>query len=146
MNWNIAEQLPDDNNCREEFESIMTLFMESMVNEMSMTESLHKITFKAFETVQRLHKGYGPGKLSPALHYSNALVKVLSTNAEIEADVLSFRSNLLRLIGIGEFSDLAVWKENITTYILNEVICKACNHCRDIDLLKDKDRAMINET
>lgn len=52
---------------------------------------------------------------------------------------------MLRLIGLGEFSDLAEWKETISTYILNEVICKACNHCRDIDLCKDKDRAMVNE-
>lgn len=55
------------------------------------------------------------------------------------------RRNLLRLIGIGEFSDLAIWRESTDTYILNEVICKACNHCRDVDLCKDKDRARVNE-
>lgn len=52
---------------------------------------------------------------------------------------------MLRLIGIGEFSDLAVWRDTVTTYILNEVICKACNHCRDVDLCKDKDRALVND-
>lgn len=145
MNFNIAEQLPEERNCRGEFEDVMTTFLESLVNEASMADSLHKITFKAFEAVQRLHKGYAPGKVSPALHFCNALVKVFSTNKEVEAEVLSLRSNMLRLIGVGEFSDLAAWKENVTTYILNEVICKACNHCRDIDLLKDKDRAMVND-
>lgn len=49
---------------------------------------------------------------------------------------------MLRLIGIGEFSDLAVWKEPMNSYVLNEVICKACNHCRDLDLLKDKNKAL----
>lgn len=49
---------------------------------------------------------------------------------------------MLRLIGIGEFSDLAVWKESTGGFILNEVICKACNHCRDLDLVKDKDKAL----
>lgn len=53
---------------------------------------------------------------------------------------------MLRLIGVGEFSDLAQWQEQVHTYILNEVICKACNQCRDIDLCKDKDRATINNT
>lgn len=52
---------------------------------------------------------------------------------------------MLRLMGVGEFSNLAVWKDTSDTYILNEVICQACNHCRDIDLCKDKDRATVNE-
>lgn len=49
---------------------------------------------------------------------------------------------MLRLIGFGEFSDKAVWKDPIQSYVLNEVICKACNHCRDVDLIKDKDKAL----
>lgn len=52
---------------------------------------------------------------------------------------------MLRLVGLGEFSDLAKWQEKIHTYVLNEVICKACNQCRDIDLCKDKDRATVND-
>lgn len=52
---------------------------------------------------------------------------------------------MLRLLGIGEFSDMAVWTDTSDTYILNEVICQACNHCRDIDLCKDKDRASLND-
>lgn len=55
---------------------------------------------------------------------------------------MSLRRNMLRLIGVGEFSDSAVWTDNLTSYLLTEVICKACNHCRDVDLLKDKDKAM----
>lgn len=46
------------------------------------------------------------------------------------------------MIGIGEFSDLAVWTESKGGFVLNEVICKACNHCRDLDLIKDKDKAL----
>lgn len=49
---------------------------------------------------------------------------------------------MLRLIGIGEFSDKATWVDPMNSYILTEVICKACNHCRDIDLVKDKDKAL----
>lgn len=52
---------------------------------------------------------------------------------------------MLRLIGLGEFSDLAKWQEKVHTFVLYEVICKACNQCRDIDLCKDKDRATVND-
>lgn len=52
---------------------------------------------------------------------------------------------MLRLIGLGEFNDLATWKDTVQTYVLNEVICKACNQCRDIDLCKDRDRATVND-
>lgn len=59
--------------------------------------------------------------------------------------IQSFRRNMLRLIGLGEFNDLATWKDTVQTYVLNEVICKACNQCRDIDLCKDRDRATVND-
>lgn len=59
--------------------------------------------------------------------------------------IQSLRRNMLRLVGLGEFSDLAVWEDTSHTYVLNEVICKACNQCRDIDLCKDKDRAQVND-
>ena len=45
-------------------------------------------------------------------------------------------------MGIGEFSDKAIWVDKGKSYILTEMICQACNHCRDIDLIKDKNRAM----
>lgn len=48
---------------------------------------------------------------------------------------------MLRLIGMGEFNDKAIWVDPMNSYVLTEVICKACNHCRDIDLIKDKDKA-----
>lgn len=49
---------------------------------------------------------------------------------------------MLLLVGIGDFSDKAVWKDAQKTYVLSEVICQACNHCRDVDLCKDNHRAM----
>ena len=44
---------------------------------------------------------------------------------------------MLKLIGVGEFSDNADWKDPCISFILPEVICKQCNYCRDIDLCKD---------
>ncbi|KOB59581.1 DNA polymerase epsilon [Operophtera brumata] len=52
-------------------------------------------------------------------------------------DVTLLRRNLLRLIGVGEFSSKAEWREPCNTCVLSEVICKVCNHCRDLDLCRD---------
>lgn len=42
---------------------------------------------------------------------------------------------------IGEFSEIAVWKDPTVSYIVPQIICKACNHCRDIDLGRDQYRS-----
>lgn len=166
MNWNIAEQLPEEGNCRAEFEAVLKLFMDAMVNTNSVKEAIEAITMYAYEIVQRLHKGYGPGRVSPGTQFCNALIEVLSNMKDVDDEVSyistnvfsyisteivvffqiqSLRRNMLRLIGLGEFSDLAKWQDKVHTYVLNEVICKACNQCRDIDLCKDKDRATVND-
>lgn len=164
MIWNIAEQLTEGGNCRAEFETLLKMFVDALIVSPSLKQALNDITLYAYEIIQRLHRGYGPGKVSPATQFSNALIKVLGNIKDVEDEVMSyyltfmqqqlmpvsfqiqsFRRNMLRLIGLGEFSDLAVWKDISYTFILNEVICKACNQCRDVDLCKDKDRATVND-
>lgn len=44
-------------------------------------------------------------------------------------------------LGIGEFSDKAIWRDPTISYIIPQVICKSCNHCRDIDLGRDQHRS-----
>ena len=63
----------------------------------------------------------------------------------IEEEVLRLKCNLLRLIGIGQFSDEAEWKDPCMSFILPEVACLECNHIRDIDLCKDKFREEVNK-
>lgn len=87
MNWNIAEQLTEERNCRAEFEAIITMFIDSLVNQSTAADALGAMSFQVYEIVQRLHKGYAPGKISPALQFCNALVKVLSTIGSIEEEV-----------------------------------------------------------
>lgn len=70
----------------------------------------------------------------------------MSVDCSIEEEVKNLRRNMLRLVGVAEFSDMASWKDPISSYILSEVICKACNHCRDLDLCKDKYRALKDGT
>ncbi|KAG8226585.1 hypothetical protein J437_LFUL007277 [Ladona fulva] len=74
---------------------------------------------------------------SPALGFVKAVCKVLSLDASVSEEVARLRRNMLRLIGIGEFSTEAEWHDPCVSFILPEVICRACNHCRDIDLCKD---------
>ncbi|CAN7982572.1 unnamed protein product [Ixodes hexagonus] len=74
---------------------------------------------------------------SPALEFVKAVCQVLSLDGNITDEVTKLRRDLLRLIGVGEFSDQAMWKDPCLSFILTEVICKACNNCRDLDLCKD---------
>ncbi|XP_024876270.1 DNA polymerase epsilon catalytic subunit A [Temnothorax curvispinosus] len=77
-------------------------------------------------------------KINPALELIKAVCKVLSLDKEVEHEVHDLKSNLLRLIGVGSYGDNVEWKEPCISLILPEVICKACNHTRDIDLCKDQ--------
>ncbi|KAL1117393.1 hypothetical protein AAG570_004719, partial [Ranatra chinensis] len=76
-----------------------------------------------------------------ALEFVKAVCKVLSLDTSVEEEVARLRRNMLRLIGVGEFSDLAEWTPPSVSLVLPEVICRACNHCRDIDLVTDNHRA-----
>lgn len=140
LNWNIGDYLPEE--CQEYFETILTHFMQNIAEQFSPIQSLQKISHYAYNAVEKLNKNYGKGKNGPALQFINALCKILFINQNIVEETGALRRNMLRLIGIGEFSDMAVWKDPLNSYILNEVFCKACNHCRDIDLCRDKDVAL----
>lgn len=85
------------------------------------------------------------GLINPALEFIKAVCKILSLDPSIEVEVMDLRKNMLKLIKIGAFSDDAEWKEPCISFTLPEVICKACNHCRDIDLCKDSFRTMEND-
>lgn len=142
LNWTIGEHLPDENDCREKFETLLTLFMQSLAEGKDTRQAIKEISHPAFDFVSKLHKNYGKGRPSPGLDLTRAVVKALSVDKGLTDDVNELRRNMLRLVGIGEFSDLAEWKDPSDTYTIAEVICKACNHCRDLDLCKDKHRAM----
>jgi DNA polymerase epsilon subunit 1 len=73
----------------------------------------------------------------PALEFIKAIYRVLSLDKAIEDEAYKLRRNMLKLIGIGEFSWEAEWRDPCVSLVLPEVICKVCNECRDIDLCKD---------
>ncbi|XP_037818567.1 DNA polymerase epsilon catalytic subunit 1 [Lucilia sericata] len=142
LNWTISEHLPEENECREKFEALLTLFMQSLAERKTTQQAIKDISHAAFDFIIKLHKNYGKGKHSPGLDLIRTLIKVLSVDKGLLEDINELRRNMLRLVGVGEFSDLAEWKDPCDSYTISEVICKACNHCRDLDLCKDKHRAM----
>lgn len=106
-----------------------------------------KLPEKIFTIEEKPYLDFGDTesiKINPALELIKSICKVLSLDKEVEDEVHTLQRNLLRLIGVGNFSDKAEWKDPCFSFVLPEVICKACNHTRDIDLCKDNDRAFEN--
>lgn len=85
MNWNISEQLPEG-ACREYFDTILTLFMESLAEKKSPAEAIQTISHSAFDAVQKMQKNRVQG-MPAALDFTNALCKILSVNRSIDDEV-----------------------------------------------------------
>lgn len=64
-------------------------------------------------------------------------LQVLALDSNITIQVTKLKRDLLKLIGVGEFSPEATFRDPCLTYVLPEMICKQCNHIRDLDLCRD---------
>lgn len=91
MNWNIAEQLPEEGQCRADFDTITETFMNMMVNNSNAAENVSRLGIKTYEIVQRLHKHCAPGKESPGLYFCNAVCKVLSIINGVDSEVINYQ-------------------------------------------------------
>ncbi|XP_031567678.1 DNA polymerase epsilon catalytic subunit A-like [Actinia tenebrosa] len=74
---------------------------------------------------------------NPALEFVKYICKVLSLDPNTLHQVNKLRRDLLKLIGVGEFSEEAAFKDPCLSFVLPEVICQFCNACRDLDLCRD---------
>lgn len=74
---------------------------------------------------------------SPALEFVKSVIKVISLDSNVTLQTNKLKRDLLRLIGFGEFSPCSHFKDPCLSYVLPEVICKTCNHVRDVDLCRD---------
>nr|CAD7589120.1 unnamed protein product [Timema genevievae] len=118
MNWNLVEYLPNVGGCRDNFKAVIAGYISAVY----------------------LHLKETGIQVTPA-----RVRRVLSLDSSVNDEVMHIRRNMLRLINIGEFNELAEWRDPCISFVLPEVICKACNHCRDIDLCKDNHRAIEND-
>ncbi|XP_037367272.1 DNA polymerase epsilon catalytic subunit A [Talpa occidentalis] len=71
---------------------------------------------------------------NPALEFVKYVCKVLSLDTNITNQVNKLKRDLLRLVGVGEFSPEAQFRDPCRSCVLPEVICPSCNFCRDLDL------------
>lgn len=142
MNWNICETLPEEGKCGEKLEQFLTLYIEQLADGTEPSKALKILSHQAFDIVMKMHQSSGRRKDGPAVEFIKTIHKILEVDASLADERDSLNKNLLKLVGVGEFSDRAIWQEKEKSYILTEVICQACNHCRDLDLLKDRHRAL----
>ncbi|XP_023014693.2 DNA polymerase epsilon catalytic subunit 1 [Leptinotarsa decemlineata] len=117
-----------------QYEDVIDFAKNLLAGELSQT--LFQLTEKINSRLQPL-----PDGTSAALEFVKAICHILSLDSAVKDAVDELKSNLLRLIGVGEFSEKAVWKDPTVSYIIPQIICKACNHCRDIDLGRDQHRS-----
>lgn len=106
-----------------------------------------------------------PDGSSPALDFVTSVCHVLGLDPAVREAVYNLKCNLLRLlgkrpgqsgeeanratsfrlqfviVGVGEFASEAVWKDRAVCYVIPQLICKVCNHCRDVDLGRDPFRS-----
>lgn len=90
-----------------------------------------------------VHPGSHLKLTNPALEFSKDVCKVLSLNGHLGDTVMKLRRDLLRIVGVREFSDEAEWKDPCLSFVLTEVICKSCNTCSNIDLCREQ--YVVNE-
>ncbi|KAB0803610.1 hypothetical protein PPYR_00580 [Photinus pyralis] len=104
-----------------------------------------EVSQNLFRIVERIFNRL-PAKIddcSPALEFVNAICHVLDLDPAVHDEVYNLKCNLLKLIGVGEFSEKAVWIDRTVSFVVPQIICKACNHCRDLDLGRDPHRSDV---
>ncbi|CAK1550449.1 unnamed protein product [Leptosia nina] len=162
MQWNLSNFLPGA--VREYFCAAIAGFVSAAHTQADQLETLlaTEMSQKLFQITEKIKSRMPTLKLSelesqpglktevlegtsPVLLFVNAICKVFSLDEALEDKVTLLRRNLLRLIGVGEFSPLAEWREASASCVLCEVICKVCNHCRDLDLCLDTHRSVHAE-
>ncbi|XP_072929758.1 DNA polymerase epsilon catalytic subunit 1 isoform X2 [Epargyreus clarus] len=162
MQWSLAQQLP--RGVREQFaaaaagllaasrrpERLPALLAGEMAQKLfQMTEKINSRmpTLRAadMEPQPGLRAGALGPLATPALLFVNAVCKVFSLNESLEEEVTLLRRNLLRLVGVGEFHPAAEWRDVVGSCTLCELICRVCNHCRDLDLCRDPHRTVLND-
>ncbi|KAJ1679728.1 DNA polymerase epsilon catalytic subunit, partial [Spiromyces aspiralis] len=90
--------------------------------------------------IPELHTG------DAALEFVKAVVAVLSLESDAEFHVRILRRNLLSLLNVGEFSQMAFFQNPCQRLVLPQVVCDYCNYCRDVDFCQDADLSRPSAT
>jgi len=74
---------------------------------------------------------------TPALAYVKNICHVFSLDSTVTGEVMVLRRQLLKMVHAKEFSTESEWKEPCLSLVLPDVICSACQDCKDLDLCRD---------
>eukprot|EP00607_Mallomonas_marina_P007635 CAMPEP_0182422970 /NCGR_PEP_ID=MMETSP1167-20130531/8824_1 /TAXON_ID=2988 /ORGANISM="Mallomonas Sp, Strain CCMP3275" /LENGTH=248 /DNA_ID=CAMNT_0024601511 /DNA_START=174 /DNA_END=920 /DNA_ORIENTATION=+ len=91
------------------------------------------------ELIGHTDKRYNNTHTPVALQFALSLCQVLSLDENTVDETEALKRTLLAQLGVREFSTVAEekeWKDNSLSLCLTDIICKSCNQCRDIDLLR----------
>ena len=74
---------------------------------------------------------------SPALQFVTTVTHILALDKQNMIPVHNLRRDLLKLLGIDDFSPEAVFRDPAPSFILQDLICDFCAHPHNLDLLRD---------
>ena len=75
---------------------------------------------------------------NPALEFIKTVCVVLSLDAQVADQVNILKKNLLALVKANEFADEATFRNPCLSFRMNEVFCRYCSLCQDVDLCRDE--------
>lgn len=132
-------QTPDSPGSKVEEENIVTFSQKLISGEM--TEQLMRLTQKIYK---RLTDEDFPTQLGcryklrcPALEFVKYITKALSLDKNIMSQCNKLKKDLLKIVNVREFSDEAQYTDPSLSFVVPQMICMKCNHCRDVDLCRD---------
>ena len=108
------------------------------------------LTQRLFHAVTLLHKSKmqtpvhknlpGADRISnqaPALQFVTTVTHILALDKQNAMAVFNLKRDLLKLIGVDDFSPAAEFVDPAPSYVLQDLICDFCAHPHNLDLLRD---------
>nr|CAD7454366.1 unnamed protein product [Timema tahoe] len=129
MNWNLVEYLPNVGGCRDNFKAVIAGYISAVY--LHLRETGIQVTPARVRRVgsqsQTSERPLGIGAHASTAEFAKELIKgeMAQKLYRVNDEVMHIRRNMLRLINIGEFNELAEWRDPCISFVLPEVICKA---------------------
>ncbi|KAM3572228.1 hypothetical protein VYU27_005762 [Nannochloropsis oceanica] len=74
----------------------------------------------------------------PALEFVKVVCGILKLDPAVEEQVMVLRRQLLAQLGVKEFSEEGLSADYCRSFVVPDLICAFCSHCRDLDLCRDE--------
>lgn len=74
---------------------------------------------------------------SPALEFSKMLCHLVSLDPQLTPQLARLRRNLLKMLGVREFASEALFINPGLSFVMPDVVCEFCGHCRDLDVCRE---------